>query len=61
MIRKYTFIVTKVLASPKQIISVPQGERLVSIIAHFKNLIGLGNMCGAINGTHIKLAKKTSY
>jgi hypothetical protein len=59
---KYTFIVTEALANPKKLyshfISIPQGERLISIIAHFKCLTGLENMCGAIDGTHIRLAEK---
>ena len=56
---KYTFIVREALANPKKMyshfFSIPQGERLTSIIVHFKNLIGLENMCGAIDGIHIRL------
>ena len=50
------------MANPQKLyshfISIPQGERLISIIAQFKNLTGLENMCGAIDGTHIRLAEK---
>ena len=64
MIWKYTFNVTKVLANKNKIIfsvcSIPQGERLVLIIAHFENLTGFKNMCGAIDGTYIKLVEKTT-
>ena len=59
---KYIFIITEALANPQKLyshfISIPQGERLISIIAHFKNLTGLENMCGAIDGTHIRLVEK---
>lgn len=59
---KYTFNVTEVLANAKKIYShfirVPQGEKLVLIMAHFKFLIGLEIMCVAIDGTHIRLVGK---
>lgn len=40
------------------LITVPQGERLVLIIGHYKNLTQLENMCGVIDDTNIKLAEK---
>ena len=60
MVWRYTFNVTEVLANAKKLyshfISVPQGKRLILIITHFENLTGLENMCGAIDGTHIRFA-----
>ena len=59
---KYILIVTEVLATPIQLyshfVSVPQVERLVSIISQFKNLIGFESMYGAIDGIHIRLVEK---
>ena len=50
------------MANPKKLyshfISVFQGERLVSVIAHFKNFVGIENTCRVIDGTHIKLVEK---
>jgi hypothetical protein len=36
-------------------INIPLGQRLKEIIAHFENFIGILNICGAINRTHIPL------
>lgn len=40
------------------LVTIPQGERLVLIIGHHKNLTQLENMCGVIDDTHIKLVEK---
>ena len=39
-------------------IQVPTGERLQNVIQGFTDLTGLPNMCGAIDGSHIKLQKR---
>ncbi|MCO5550757.1 hypothetical protein L7F22_004248 [Adiantum nelumboides] len=39
-------------------IVVPSGARLAQIITDFEAITGFHNMCGAIDGTHIKLARK---
>jgi hypothetical protein len=39
-------------------ISTLIGKRLYSVIEQFHGLSALPNMCGAIDGTHIKLYKK---
>ena len=60
-IRKYTMIVYRVLGSGGQdgiffhFIYTPHGDRLQSIIESFRNLTGLPNIVGAIDGTHIPL------
>jgi hypothetical protein len=37
-------------------ISIPSGDRLQAIIEDFRDITGLSNICGAIDGTHIPLA-----
>jgi hypothetical protein len=53
----YTQRVTKILAGNlySRYISIPSGTRLLEVISEFKELTGLDNMCGAIDGSHIKL------
>ena len=57
-IRKYTMIVYKALGIAEhglffQFIHTPHGNRLQSIIESFRDISGLSNMVGAIDGTHI--------
>jgi hypothetical protein len=42
----------------KKYIQVPSGDRLRRIIGEFKQITGIENMAGAIDGSHIKLSKK---
>ncbi|MCO5548531.1 hypothetical protein L7F22_001991 [Adiantum nelumboides] len=58
--RKYCNIIVEILATKLRphYISIPFGEKLHNIIADFQTLTLLPNVCGAINGSHIKLAKK---
>lgn len=38
--------------------SIPSGARLASTIAKFEDMTDIPNICGAIDGTHIKLWRK---
>ncbi|MCO5554366.1 hypothetical protein L7F22_007895 [Adiantum nelumboides] len=61
-IRKYTQLIVGVLCGQDMLsrcqIMVPSGTRLAQIITDFEAITGLCNICGAIDGTHIKLARK---
>jgi hypothetical protein len=61
-IRKYTLIVCKVLSFADGLfgryIHAPTGHRLTSTIRKFREKIGLPNVVGAIDGTHILLSSK---
>ena len=63
-IRKYVDIVCDILTDRNKLfshcISIPSEARLQSIILDFKELTGLPNICGAIDGTHIPLAENPS-
>jgi len=63
-IRKYLDIVCGILTNKdklfSQCISTPTKEHLLSIISDFEDIIGLPSICGAIDGTHILLAKNPS-
>ena len=64
-IRKYTDIVCEVLSSRDQClfttyIHTPTGDRLYDIMERFRNSTRLPNICGAIDGTHIPLARHPS-
>jgi hypothetical protein len=59
----YTHLMYSALADPdkllKKYIQVPSGDRLRRIIARFEDVTGgIDNTCGAIDGSHIKLARK---
>jgi len=59
---EYTLLITEVLLNKEkllsQFISIPSGPRLAKIIRKFKTLTGIFQMCGTIDGTHIRLANK---
>jgi hypothetical protein len=59
---KYTQFVVDALSNPNMLlhrhIFLPTGATLTRIIADFKSTTGLDNMCGAIDGSHIKLYRK---
>ncbi|MCO5554685.1 hypothetical protein L7F22_008218 [Adiantum nelumboides] len=59
-VRKYCHIIVDILATKlcSQFISIPSGERLRNIIADFQTLNLFSNVCGAIDGSHIKLARR---
>ncbi|MCO5597746.1 hypothetical protein L7F22_051827 [Adiantum nelumboides] len=59
-VRKYCNIIVELLVTKLRphYISIPSGEKLHNIIADFQTLTLLPNVCGAIDGSHIKLAKK---
>ena len=59
-IRKYTMIVCKALGTAEHglffhFIHTPHGDRLQNIIESFRDITGLPNIAGAIDGTHISL------
>ena len=62
-IRKYTNIVCRVLSSRDRglfttYIHTSTGDRLYDIMERFRNSMGLPNICGAIDGIHIPLARR---
>lgn len=56
---KYTLIVASALADANKLygryMAIPTGDRMVRIISQFQQMTNVSNMCGAIDGTHIKL------
>jgi hypothetical protein len=58
----YVDIVCDVLCNKDKLfdkyIKTPIGDRLLHIVQQFEDLIRLLNICGAIDGTHISLAKR---
>ncbi|KAI5070934.1 hypothetical protein GOP47_0013185 [Adiantum capillus-veneris] len=63
IVRKYCNIVVEILATRlrPQYVVVPFGERLDHIIADFLAITMLPNVCGAIDGTHIRLARRPRW
>jgi hypothetical protein len=64
-IRKYTIIVCGILSTRDRglfstYIHAPTGERLHDIMKKFRNVTGLSNVCGSIDGTHIPLSRLLS-
>ena len=64
-IRKYTMIVCRALGTTKgglffQFIHTPQGDRLQNIIESFRDITGLPNIAGSIDGIHIPLSMRPS-
>ena len=64
-IRKYTMIVCKALGIAEHslffhFIHTPHGDRLQNIIESFRDITGLSNIVGAIDGTHIPLTLRPS-
>ena len=61
-ITKYMYLIVKALCSREMFakvnIVVPSGHRLSTIIADFKTITSLPNLCGAVDGTHIKLQQR---
>lgn len=59
---KYTNLVVDALSDPNKLlhkhIQIPSGTNLKRIIADFKSGTGLDNICGAIDGSHIKLFRQ---
>ena len=59
---EYTLAITKALANKDKLFSrfiqVPTSERLQNVIQGFTNLTSLSNMCGAVDGSHMKLQKR---
>lgn len=60
MVAKITNLVTRVISTKiyPYYVRIPTGQRLQQIMQGFKELTGLPNMCGAIDGNHIKIHKK---
>eukprot|EP01018_Ginkgo_biloba_P036310 Gb_14023 [translate_table: standard] len=58
--RKYTDISIDIIIQTmqKRYIKIPSGYQLYKIMYDFQTIILLRTICGAIDGTHIKLAKK---
>jgi len=64
-IRKYSMIVCRALGSAEdglffQFIHTPDGDRLQRIIESFRDITGLPNIAGVIDGTHIPLTSRPS-
>lgn len=63
-IRKYTKIICRILSSREGLfttyIHAPTGDRLQDIIDMFRDVTGLPNICGSIDGTHIPLTRRPS-
>jgi hypothetical protein len=61
-IRKYTYIVCDVLSNGDKLYSVyvhtHTWNRLLNIIEWFRDIIGLQQICGVIDGMHIPLSAK---
>ncbi|KAF5202936.1 Antagonist of like heterochromatin protein [Thalictrum thalictroides] len=59
LVSKITNMVTRLLATKlySEFVKIPVGHRLLQIIHAFKELSSLPNMCGAIDGSPIKLNK----
>lgn len=60
MVAKITNLVTRVISTKiyPYYVRIPSGQRLLQIIQGFKELTGLPNMCGVIDGNHIKIHRK---
>ncbi|GLJ39502.1 hypothetical protein SUGI_0807160 [Cryptomeria japonica] len=60
MVAKITNMVTRILSTKlySKWIRMPNGQRMLQNIQGFKDLTGLPNMCGAIDGSHIKIHKR---
>ncbi|MCO5570659.1 hypothetical protein L7F22_024386 [Adiantum nelumboides] len=58
-IRKYTEVIVEILCSRRMLarhgILIPSGGRLQRIMAEFEALTSLPNMCGVVDGSHIRL------
>ena len=63
IVHKYALFICHALVDKdkmlKKKVCIPSGARLANILACFHNIIGLLNMCGAIDGTHYKLYRKS--
>ncbi|KAL2622327.1 hypothetical protein R1flu_002532 [Riccia fluitans] len=61
-VTEYTKQITEILGSKSKLYSkfvgIPTGTKLANCIAKFENLTDIRNICGAIDGTHIKLLRK---
>ncbi len=64
IVRKYVDIVCDVFCNKDKLfdkyIKTPTGDHLLHIIQQFKDLTRLPNICDAIDGTHIPLAKRSN-
>jgi hypothetical protein len=62
---KYTILIPEVLPNKdiknSHFINIPHDQRLVNINQAFKELTGIPQMCGTIDGLHIELAKKPTF
>jgi hypothetical protein len=62
IIKKYTYIVCDVLSNGDKLFSIyvhtPIRDRLLNIIEQFHDIIGMQQICGVIDGTHIPLNVK---
>lgn len=62
---KYTNLIIDALSDQNKLLSkhiqIPSGQRLKRIIADFRAGTGIDNMCGAIDGSHIKLYRKPPF
>jgi hypothetical protein len=63
-IKKYVDVVYDVLIDKDKLsnkyITIPLGQCLKDIIAHFEHLTGIPNICGVIDRTHIPLVDHPS-
>ncbi|KAL5705825.1 hypothetical protein ACHQM5_024242 [Ranunculus cassubicifolius] len=59
VVAKITNVVTRILATKlyPEFVKIPVGHRLLQIIHAFKDITGLPNMCGAIDGSPIRVSR----
>ena len=57
-LRKYTMVIVDIILQNLQneYTNIPCGSRLQNILSNFHTLTLLPTICGAIDGTHIKLS-----
>lgn len=62
---KYTNLIVDALSDPDKLllkhIQIPSGTKLKRIIADFRSGTSIDNMCGAVDGSHIKLYRKPPF
>lgn len=60
VVTRVTNVVTKALSTKlySKYVSIPSGSKFLEIVEGFKGITGLPNMCGAIDGSAVKIHKR---